>query len=179
MINSRKIEDLRLIPAAKCRAFIAACAAAGVDVIITSTFLDAESQNALYAQGRTAPGKRVTNARCGDSLHNWRVAFDFVPVANGKAIWGDAKLWERFSRIITDASTGNLVKYKYTLEKNSNLFVRVINPMQGVVYKETVPNHPQGEFMKTIPFATLPKGRYLLIVRSNRKVILRQMIINK
>ena len=91
----------------------------------------------------------------------------------------DAKLWERFSRIITDASTGNLVKYKYTLEKNSNLFVRVINPMQGVVYKETVPNHPQGEFMKTIPFATLPKGRYLLIVRSNRKVILRQMIINK
>ncbi len=99
MINSRKIEDLRLIPAAKCRAFIAACAAAGVDVIITSTFRDAESQNALYAQGRTAPGKRVTNARGGDSLHNWRVAFDFVPVANGKAIWGDAKLWERCGAI--------------------------------------------------------------------------------
>ena len=99
MINSRKIEDLRLIPAAKCRAFIAACAAAGVDVIITSTFRDAESQNALYAQGRTTPGKKVTNAAGGDSLHNWRVAFDFVPVANGKAIWDDAKLWERCGAI--------------------------------------------------------------------------------
>lgn len=95
MINSRRIEDLRLIPAAKCRAFIAACAAAGVDVVITSTFRDAESQNALYAQGRTAPGKKVTNARGGDSFHNWRCAFDFVPLVNGKAIWNDAALWDR------------------------------------------------------------------------------------
>lgn len=99
MINSRKIEDLRLIPAAKCRAFVAACAKLGIDVIITSTYRDAESQNALYAQGRTAPGKKVTNAAGGDSLHNWRVAFDFVPVANGKAIWDDAKLWERCGAI--------------------------------------------------------------------------------
>lgn len=95
MINSRKIEDLRLIPAAKCRAFIAACAAAGVDVIITSTYRDTESQNALYAQGRTAPGKRVTNARGGDSFHNHRVAFDFVPVVGGKAVWNDTDIWER------------------------------------------------------------------------------------
>jgi len=95
MINSRKIEDLRLIPAAKCRAFIAACAAAGVDVIITSTYRDAESQNALYAQGRTTPGKKVTNVRGGDSFHNHRVAFDFVPVTGGKAVWNDTDIWER------------------------------------------------------------------------------------
>ena len=99
MINSRKIEDLQLIVAAKCRAFISACAANGIDVIITSTYRDAESQNALYAQGRTAPGNKVTNVRGGDSLHNWRVAFDFVPVVNGKAIWGDDKLWTRCGEI--------------------------------------------------------------------------------
>lgn len=99
MINSRKIDDLRLIPAAKCRAFIAACAAAGVDALITSTYRDAESQNALYAQGRTLPGRKVTNVRGGDSFHNWRVAFDFVPVVNGKAIWDDAKLWEKCGRL--------------------------------------------------------------------------------
>ena len=95
MINSRKIEDLRLIPAAKCRAFFAACAKVGIDVLITSTYRDAESQNALYAQGRTAPGKRVTNARGGDSFHQHRCAFDFVPVVGGKAIWNDNKLWAR------------------------------------------------------------------------------------
>ena len=95
MINSRRIDDLELIVAAKCRAFVAACAAVGIDVIITSTYRDAESQNALYAQGRTTPGKKVTNAAGGDSFHNWRVAFDFVPVSNGKAVWDDAALWER------------------------------------------------------------------------------------
>ena len=95
MVNSRKIEDLHLIVAAKCRAFIAACAAHGIDVVITSTFRDAESQNALYAQGRTAPGKKVTNVRGGESMHNWRRAFDFVPVVGGKAIWDDAKTWAK------------------------------------------------------------------------------------
>ena len=95
MVNSRKIEDLQLIVAAKCRAFIAACAANGIDALITSTYRDAESQNALYAQGRTLPGKKVTNVRGGDSFHNHRCAFDFVPLVNGKAVWDDAKLWAK------------------------------------------------------------------------------------
>lgn len=99
MINSRKIEDLLLTTAAKCRAFIDGCAKAGIDVIITSTYRDAESQNALYAQGRTLPGKKLTNVRGGDSFHNHRRAFDFVPIVNGKAIWNDAELWDRCGAI--------------------------------------------------------------------------------
>lgn len=35
-------------------------------------------QDALYAQGRTAKGKIVTNARFGQSYHSWGLAFDFV-----------------------------------------------------------------------------------------------------
>lgn len=93
MINSRKIEDLDADTAAKARLFIEECEKAGVDVIITSTYRDKESQAALYAQGRTAPGKKVTNAGPGKSYHNWRVAFDFVPVVAGKAMWSDNKLW--------------------------------------------------------------------------------------
>jgi len=33
-------------------------------------------QAALYAQGRTAPGKIVTNARAGQSWHNFALAID-------------------------------------------------------------------------------------------------------
>lgn len=99
VINSRRIEDLQLIVAAKCRAFIAACGKEGIDVIITSTYRDAESQDALYAQGRTLPGKKVTNVRGGDSFHNHRCAFDFVPVVGGKAVWNDDKTWERCGAI--------------------------------------------------------------------------------
>jgi len=37
-------------------------------------------QNALYAQGRTIPGNIVTNARGGESWHNYGVAVDVVPM---------------------------------------------------------------------------------------------------
>lgn len=37
-----------------------------------------EQQNALYAQGRTKPGKIVTNARGGSSYHNYGLAMDFA-----------------------------------------------------------------------------------------------------
>ena len=99
MINSRKIEDLLPIVAAKATAFVAACRAAGIDVLITSTYRDHESQNALYAQGRTTPGRRVTNAKAGQSWHNHRCAFDFVPIVNGKAMWDDTRTFRRCGAI--------------------------------------------------------------------------------
>lgn len=99
MINSRKLEDLHPKVKALCESFIKACDKQGIDVIITSTYRDAESQNALYAQGRTLPGKVVTNAKAGQSFHNWRVAFDFVPVVNGKAQWNDTGLFTKCGEI--------------------------------------------------------------------------------
>ena len=94
MINSRNISDLLPRTAAKAALFKDECAKAGHNIILTSTYRDVESQNALYAQGRTKPGPKVTNAKGGDSFHQYRVAFDFVPVVDGKAVWGDDKAWE-------------------------------------------------------------------------------------
>ena len=49
-------------------------------------------QNALYAQGRTKPGKIVTNAKGGLSYHNYGMAIDIVLIINGKeASWNDKK----------------------------------------------------------------------------------------
>lgn len=103
MINSRSLDDL--LPQVKSLAekFIARCKEEGIDLLITSTYRDKESQAALFAQGRTAPGKIVTNARAGQSFHNWRVAFDVVPLRNGKPVWNttndDAVLWKRIGAI--------------------------------------------------------------------------------
>jgi peptidoglycan L-alanyl-D-glutamate endopeptidase CwlK len=99
MRNSRDIDDLLPRTAEKCRAFVKRCAEAGIKVVITSTYRDIESQNALYAIGRTAPGRKVTNVKGGDSFHNHRVAFDFVPVVNGDAVWDDDDLWDRCGAI--------------------------------------------------------------------------------
>ncbi len=43
-------------------------------------------QAAIYAQGRTALGKIVSNARPGYSYHNYGLAFDIVLLINGKEI---------------------------------------------------------------------------------------------
>jgi peptidoglycan L-alanyl-D-glutamate endopeptidase CwlK len=99
MVNSRNLDDLKPEVKALALKFIGACASAGIDVLITSTFRDYESQTALYAQGRTSPGSIVTNAKAGQSYHNFRVAFDFVPIKNGKAMWSDTKTFTRCGEI--------------------------------------------------------------------------------
>lgn len=87
MINSRDINEL--LPPVKRRvaAFLSACELNGIDLIVTSTYRDHESQAALYAQGRTAPGAMVTRAKPGFSYHNYRCAVDVVPIRNGKCVW--------------------------------------------------------------------------------------------
>jgi len=104
MINSRKLEDL--LPQVKQRveAFLKAADSAGIDLLVTSTYRDSESQNALYAQGRTTSGKIVTNARAGESYHNHRCAIDVVPIVNGKPVW-DTKfqIWQTIGKLGEEA----------------------------------------------------------------------------
>jgi len=99
VINSRDLADL--IPQAHVRAdkLIELCKIAGIDLLVTSTYRDNESQDALYAQGRTKPGKIVTKAKGGQSFHNYRCAFDVVPLVNGKPVWDDEALWARIGQL--------------------------------------------------------------------------------
>jgi len=54
-----------------------------------------EEQNALYAQGRTTSGKKVTNAKGGQSLHNYGLALDFCLIIDGKeASWDLKRDWD-------------------------------------------------------------------------------------
>jgi peptidoglycan L-alanyl-D-glutamate endopeptidase CwlK len=100
MINSRSLDDL--IPQARERVdkFIALCKENGIDLLVTSTYRDMESQTALYNQGRTAPGKIVTNAHAGESFHNYRCAVDVVPLVNGKPQWdGSDPVWAKVGEL--------------------------------------------------------------------------------
>lgn len=49
----------------------------GIDIRITQGLRTIKEQDLLYAQGRTLPGKIVTNAKGGHSYHNWGLALDF------------------------------------------------------------------------------------------------------
>ena len=100
MVNSRSLDEL--IPQAKERVehFLSLCKENDIDLLVTSTYRDQESQNALYAQGRTTVGKVVTNAKAGESWHNWRCAVDVVPMVNGKPDWdGSHPVWDKIGEL--------------------------------------------------------------------------------
>ena len=51
-----------------------------------------KEQDELYQIGRTKAGKIVTNAKGGQSYHNWGLAFDLVLIIDGKdASWDTLK----------------------------------------------------------------------------------------
>jgi len=76
MIDSREIEELH------------PCLQRGVEELrrrlkekmwtmgVSSTYRDNTYQNYLYSLGRDLPGQIVTNAKGGESIHNYRLAFD-------------------------------------------------------------------------------------------------------
>lgn len=71
------------------RALVQKAAANGIKIKIISGHRSYEEQNKLYAQGRTAPGKKVTNAKGGYSNHNFGIAFD-IGVFEGAIYMGDS-----------------------------------------------------------------------------------------
>lgn len=79
--------------------FLYDCEKQGIKVTIYCTFRTLEEQAVEYAKGRTTPGKKVTNAPPGYSWHNYGLAFDCVPVVNGKSVWNDQKLWDKIGAI--------------------------------------------------------------------------------
>jgi D-alanyl-D-alanine carboxypeptidase-like protein len=73
----------------------------GLGIMVTSALRTFAEQAELFAQGRTKPGKGiVTNARPGQSYHNFGLAFDFVVMQGTKAIWNqNHPQWKRFVKI--------------------------------------------------------------------------------
>jgi peptidoglycan LD-endopeptidase CwlK len=60
----------------------------GIVVVITDSFRSAEDQNKLYEQGRTTDGDIVTNAKGGESYHNYGLAIDFaLETPTGDVVW--------------------------------------------------------------------------------------------
>jgi peptidoglycan L-alanyl-D-glutamate endopeptidase CwlK len=92
---SRKLSDLAPGYMSRFVQWLDACKSQGLDLLVTSTLRTMAEQDALYAIGRTKPGKRVTNAKAGQSAHNYGLALDFVPIVDGKPEWsGKHSHWQ-------------------------------------------------------------------------------------
>lgn len=71
------------------------------DCSVTCGHRSNEDQDALYAQGRTLPGKIVTNAKGGESSHNTSpsAAVDAVPYPE---LWSSAEAFKQLASIVWD-----------------------------------------------------------------------------
>lgn len=71
---------------------------------LTCTHRPNTEQTALYAQGRTKPGKVVTNAKKGQSPHNFLPALAFDIAFQDKERMWEVGLFEKFAGIIEQVS---------------------------------------------------------------------------
>jgi peptidoglycan L-alanyl-D-glutamate endopeptidase CwlK len=72
-----------------------------IKVICTQSYRSPETQNNLYAQGRTKEGPKVTNAKGGESPHNYLPALAFdVAFTRGKTVIWDAKYYKEFAELV-------------------------------------------------------------------------------
>lgn len=61
-----------------------------MSVIVFETLRSSKKQNDFYAKGRSKPGKKITNARGGQSYHQYGLAVDII---FDKYRWNPPKGW--------------------------------------------------------------------------------------
>lgn len=87
--TERCIASLQADAQQAARRSLKAIRATGVDARIISGTRTYPEQSALYAQGRSKPGRIVTNAKAGSSWHNFGLAWDIGIFKNGAYVAND------------------------------------------------------------------------------------------
>ncbi len=86
-VSEQRLAQVHPVLAAKIRTMADALAAEGIVIRVVQGLRTYDEQAALYAQGRTAPGPKVTNAPPGSSYHNYGLAIDFCVGIPGSNPW--------------------------------------------------------------------------------------------
>lgn len=129
-MDAQSLENLKFVyPDIRVRAFRLRediHKATGYWIRITRGYASYESQAAIYAQGRTAPGKIVSEAKPGLSIHNFGLAFDLCFIGLDPYLETMAKMrgeeksevvWERVAECVE--ANGMMSGRRFRLCKDS------------------------------------------------------------
>jgi peptidoglycan L-alanyl-D-glutamate endopeptidase CwlK len=94
-LNKERLAEVLPEMQGKANQIISIAASFGYSLLVTQGFRSIAQQNALYAQGRTRPGKIVTNAKGGQSLHNFGKAVDFAFINKAGEVDWNITLYKR------------------------------------------------------------------------------------
>ncbi len=111
-----KPSDLLPLVKDKVATLIEVCDLLDMPIKIVSGYRSHEAQNALYSQGRTTKGNIVTNAKGGESMHNFGVAVDYAFVGSTPYPPITDKKWKLVNDMAEQLgfySYGNSLKWDY------------------------------------------------------------------
>ena len=142
MVNSRDLSLLRPDVRRNAENFLSACNAQGLKVLITQTVRDDEYQAYLYAQGRSRPGKVVTNSK-RTTFHGAGLAFDICQNIKGQE-YSDAAFFQNCAAIAKHMGFSWGGDWKYFSDKphfqwderGKYAFSRTKEPAQMPLYEE-------------------------------------------
>lgn len=97
-VTKRRIQTLHPKIREMATAFILDAQSQGIKLRVTSALRTFAEQRELYNQGRSTPGRKVTNATPGRSWHNYGLALDVVEIKEGAVLW-DNPNWPRIGQI--------------------------------------------------------------------------------
>jgi peptidoglycan LD-endopeptidase CwlK len=84
-----------------------------ITIEITQGLRTVAEQNALYAEGRTSPGRIVTNAKGTESWHVLGCAVDVAPFDNGIPDWNSRHpAWNRIVEVGESLGLASGISYK-------------------------------------------------------------------
>ena len=99
VVSDRRIQSLHPAIKSKVKEFIIrAEKELGIKLRVVSAFRNFAEQAKLYEKGRVTKGNIVTNAKAGESMHNYGLAIDVVEIKNGKAIWENPR-WDAIANL--------------------------------------------------------------------------------
>lgn len=121
----------------------------GTTVRITQALRTFDEQDALFAKGRTAPGKKVTNASAGQSIHNYGLAFDYALLKNGKLSWQIDADWEKVAQAFKEAS------WQWGGDWKSFKDYPHLEKTYGLSWQQLLKKHREGDFLQGTKYVNL------------------------
>lgn len=94
--SDQRLKEVHPELARRVRELVQRLSKRGVVIEVVQGLRSFEAQQALYEQGRTRKGPVVTNARPGQSFHNYGLAVDLCPFKAGKPDWDDEGAFDAF-----------------------------------------------------------------------------------
>ena len=92
--SEKVIEGLAAVMRPLVTEFVNKAHLAGFDIVLVAGTRTMEEQRKIYEQGRSLPGKIISNAKPGSSAHNFGLAIDFAFIGpKGQPTWPEDGPW--------------------------------------------------------------------------------------